>query len=37
MSRAGHKKAKKLAIRKSIKCLNRKELEARRKERGNNK
>lgn len=37
MSRAGHKKAKKLAIRKSIKCLNRKNLEERRKARGNKK
>jgi hypothetical protein len=34
MSRASHKKAKKLAIRKSIKCLNRKNLEERRKARG---
>jgi hypothetical protein len=34
MTRASHKKAKKLAIRKSIKCLNRKNLEERRKARG---
>ena len=33
MSRAGHKKAKKLAIRKSIKCLNREKLAERRKAR----
>jgi hypothetical protein len=37
MSRAGHKKAKKLANRKAIKCLNRENLEARRKARGNGK
>jgi len=34
MTRAGHKKAKKLAIRKAIKCMNRKKLEERRKARG---
>jgi hypothetical protein len=37
MSRAGHKKAKKLLARKAIKCINRKELEERRKARGNKK
>ena len=37
MTRASHKKAKKLAIRKTIKCLNRKNLEERRKVRGNKK
>jgi len=34
MTRASHKKAKKLAQRKAIKCLNREKLEARRKARG---
>jgi len=37
MSRAGHKKAKKLAARKAIKCLNREKLTERRKARGNKK
>ena len=37
MSRAGHKKSKKLAARKAIKIQNRKNLEERRKARGNKK
>lgn len=34
MTRAGHKKAKKLLARKAIKCLNREKLKARREARG---
>lgn len=37
MTRASHKKAKKLAARKAIKIQNRKNLEERRKARGNKK
>ena len=37
MTRASHKKSKKLLARKAIRCLNRKELEERRKARGNKK